>query len=100
MICRAEQAPASRLEANEEDRNLWCARFSSTPTWCCTRALHLAERYQLSLYDALICASAQEVETKVLFTEGVNPIRLPPYSPNLNAFAERWVGSIKIPLSP
>jgi putative transposase len=26
---------------------------------------------------------------------GVKPIRLPPYSPNLNAFAERWVGSIK-----
>jgi predicted nucleic acid-binding protein len=33
------------------------------------RALHLAERYQLSLYDALICASAQEVGAKVLFTE-------------------------------
>jgi len=33
------------------------------------RALHLAERYQLSLYDALICASAQEVEAEVLFTE-------------------------------
>ena len=27
--------------------------------------------------------------------QGVKPIRLPPYSPNLNAFAERWVGSIK-----
>lgn len=32
-------------------------------------ALHLAERHQLSLYDALICASAQEVEAEVLFTE-------------------------------
>lgn len=32
-------------------------------------ALHLAERYQLSLYDALICASAQEVQAEVLFTE-------------------------------
>jgi hypothetical protein len=26
---------------------------------------------------------------------GVEPIRLPPQSPNLNAFAERWVRSIK-----
>jgi len=33
------------------------------------RALHLAERYQLSLYDALICASAQEVDAEVLYTE-------------------------------
>ncbi|MBN8443806.1 MAG: PIN domain-containing protein [Thauera sp.] len=33
------------------------------------RALHLAARYRLSLYDALICASAQEVDAEVLFTE-------------------------------
>lgn len=32
-------------------------------------ALQLAERYQLSLYDALICASAQELDAQVLFTE-------------------------------
>lgn len=33
------------------------------------QALHLAERYRLSLYDALICASAQELGAEVLFTE-------------------------------
>ena len=33
------------------------------------RALQLAERFQLSLYDALICASAQEVGAEVLYTE-------------------------------
>jgi predicted nucleic acid-binding protein len=33
------------------------------------RALQLAERFQLSLYDALICASAQEVDAEVLYTE-------------------------------
>ncbi len=33
------------------------------------QALHLAERYHLSLYDALICASAQEVGAEALFTE-------------------------------
>ncbi len=26
---------------------------------------------------------------------GVNPLKLPPFSPNLNAFAERWIRSIK-----
>jgi putative transposase len=26
---------------------------------------------------------------------GVKPLRLPAYSPNLNAFAERWVRSVK-----
>jgi predicted nucleic acid-binding protein len=33
------------------------------------RALALAERYQLSLYDALICASAREENADVLYTE-------------------------------
>src|SRR6202008_4759905 len=32
----------------------------------------------------------------VLQSGGVQPILLPPHSPNLNAFAERWVRSIKI----
>lgn len=31
----------------------------------------------------------------ILKTAGVEPVRLPPRSPNLNAFAERWVRSIK-----
>ena len=33
------------------------------------RALDLAERYQLSLYDALICAAAQNADAAVLYTE-------------------------------
>ena len=33
------------------------------------RALYLAERYRLSLYDALICASAQNAGAEVLYTE-------------------------------
>lgn len=32
-------------------------------------ALDLAERYQLSLYDALICAAAQNADAAVLYTE-------------------------------
>lgn len=32
---------------------------------------------------------------EILKTSGVEPVRLPPSSPNLNAFAERFVRSIK-----
>lgn len=32
---------------------------------------------------------------EILKTAGVEPVRLPPKSPNLNSFAERWVRSIK-----
>jgi transposase InsO family protein len=32
---------------------------------------------------------------KILRSAGVAPLRLPPRSPNLNAFAERWIGSVK-----
>jgi transposase InsO family protein len=31
----------------------------------------------------------------VLRTAGIQPLKLPPQSPNLNAFAERWVRSVK-----
>ena len=31
----------------------------------------------------------------VLRTAGIQPLKLPPQSPNLNAFAERWVRFIK-----
>jgi putative transposase len=30
-----------------------------------------------------------------LLDSGLQPLRLPPHSPNLNAFAERWVRSVK-----
>lgn len=33
------------------------------------RAMRLAERHALSFYDALICASAQEADAEVLYTE-------------------------------
>jgi predicted nucleic acid-binding protein len=33
------------------------------------RALYLAERYQLSFYDALICATAQQAGAKMLYSE-------------------------------
>jgi transposase InsO family protein len=32
---------------------------------------------------------------KIIGSGGVEPLRLPPRSPNLNAYAERWVKSVK-----
>ncbi len=37
------------------------------------RARHLAQRYQLPWYDALICAAAQEAQAETLFTEDLHP---------------------------
>jgi transposase InsO family protein len=31
----------------------------------------------------------------MLSTSGVKPVRLPSRSPNLNAYAERWIGSVR-----
>jgi len=36
-----------------------------------------------------------EAFASVLLAAGVEPLKLPPQSPNLNAFAERWIRSVK-----
>jgi hypothetical protein len=48
-------------------------------------------RYVLHDRDAKFCASFRET----LRSGGIQPLALPPRSPNLNAFAERWVRSAK-----
>jgi putative transposase len=48
-------------------------------------------RFVLHDRDAKFCAPFRSV----LRSSGIEPIRLPPRSPNLNAFAERFVRSIK-----
>jgi putative transposase len=48
-------------------------------------------RYLIHDRDTRICESFRSTLTAA----GVNPLRLPARSPNLNAFAERWVGSVK-----
>jgi hypothetical protein len=48
-------------------------------------------RYLLHDRDAKFCAEFRET----LAVGGVKGLRLPPRSPNLNAFAERWVRSVK-----
>jgi putative transposase len=49
------------------------------------------QRYLLHDRDTKFCAAFQDV----LRSSGIQPLALPPRSPNLNAFAERWVRSIK-----
>jgi transposase InsO family protein len=49
------------------------------------------QRYILHDRDAKFCDSFRSM----LRTEGVEPLRLPARSPNLNSFAERWVRSAK-----
>ena len=51
----------------------------------------LRTRFALHDRDTKFCSSFQTM----LKCSGVQPILLPPRSPNLNAFAERWVRSIK-----
>ena len=52
---------------------------------CLTRADVLHDR------DTKFCTAFDDV----LASEGITCLRLPPRSPNLNAFAERWVRSVK-----
>ena len=53
-------------------------------------ALH-GQRYVLHDRDAKFCAGFRSI----LHDGGVDPLRLPPSSPDLNAFAERWVRSVR-----
>ena len=48
-------------------------------------------RYVLHDRDTKFCAEFRET----LAARGVKCLRLPPRSPNLNAFSERWVRSVK-----
>ncbi len=50
-----------------------------------------SRRYLIHDHDAKFCESFRST----LMAGGVGPLKLPPRSPNLNAFAERWVRSIK-----
>ena len=49
------------------------------------------QKYLLHDGDTKFCAGFRSI----LRDGGVEPLRLPPRSPNLNAFAERWVRSVK-----
>jgi transposase InsO family protein len=69
-------------------------------SWMLQMARHLTDavdgilvgkRYLILDRDAKYC----EQFRAFLKREGVEVIRLPPVSPNLNSYAERWVGSVR-----
>jgi putative transposase len=63
------------------------ARNMTMEEWGCLRGC----RYLLHDRDAKFCQSFREL----IKTGSVHPLRLPARSPNLNAYAERWVRSVK-----
>ena len=71
-----------------------------TETWMTQKARHAVDeptgtvrqcRYLLHDRDAKFCIAFQDV----FASEGIRCLKLPTRSPNLNAFAERWVRSVK-----
>jgi len=68
----------------------WMQQIARNATQDSWGQLHRC-RYVLHDRDTKFCSSFQSV----LAAAGVRTIALPPRSPNLNAFAERWVRSVK-----
>jgi transposase InsO family protein len=68
----------------------WVAQMSRNAVDDASGALR-STRYLLHDRDTKFCAAFDQV----LESEGIKCLRLPPHSPNLNAFAERWVRSVK-----
>ena len=84
-----------------ETRRVTLAGFTRHPTesWMAQMARNAVGdagalgncHYVLHDRDAKFCSAFDDV----LASERVRSLRLPPRSPNLNAFAERWVRSVK-----
>jgi hypothetical protein len=85
-----------------ESRKVSIAGITDHPEACCMRQMACnatwegmgdlnGGRYLLYDRDAKFCAEFRET----LAAGGVTCLRLPPRSPDLNAFAERWVRSVK-----
>lgn len=68
----------------------WITQMARNAVGDATAALGQC-RYVLHDRDAKFCSAFDDV----LASERVQSLRLPPRSPNLNAFAERWVRSVK-----
>jgi transposase InsO family protein len=68
----------------------WMLQMSRNATDEESGYLH-GQRYLLHDSDTKFCPAFRTV----LRSSGVRPVVLPPRSPNLNAFAERWVRSVK-----
>ncbi len=69
----------------------WMVQMARNGTDEASGFLH-GQRYLLHDRDTKFSAAFQDV----LRSSGILPLTLPPRSPNLNAFSERWVRSIKL----
>ena len=85
-----------------DSRQVKVAGMSQHPNeqWMLQMARNLTDREESFLADTsfLICdrdAKYSHQFRRLIKQQGIRTIRLPPHSPNLNAFAERWVKSIK-----
>jgi putative transposase len=87
---------------NLETRRITLAGMTRHPTqsWIIQMARNAVDdtsgalrqcRYLLHDRDVKFCAAFDDV----LASEGIRSLKLPAHSPNLNAFAERWVRSVK-----
>ncbi|MFN7999190.1 MAG: helix-turn-helix domain-containing protein [Bryobacteraceae bacterium] len=87
---------------NLETRRITLAGITRHPTeaWITQMARNAVDdtagalrqcRYVLHDKDAKFCAAFEDV----LASESIQSLKIPPRSPNLNAFAERWVRSVK-----
>jgi len=78
------------LESPTSDGGMdWCGWLAEL--WMTSTAPLLPVRFVLHDRDSKFCASFRDT----LRSAGVQLLSLPARSPNLNAFAERWVSSIK-----
>src|ERR1035441_6148517 len=68
----------------------WMLQMARNTTDESSGGLH-GQRYLLHDRDTKFCAAFLDV----LRSSGIRPLALPPRSPNLNSFAERWVGAIR-----
>jgi hypothetical protein len=68
---------------------LWMKQIAKNLTDCVDSFLN-GKRYVLTDRDAKFCPAFRDI----LENEGVNPVPLPPKSPNLNAHLKRFVGSL------
>ncbi len=50
---------------------------------------------QLQIFDSRSRFQVLQVLLRIIRSGGVEPLKLPPQSPNLNSYSERWVLSIK-----
>ena len=64
-----------------------CARWSTMEEWGCLSP----GQYRVHDRDGKYCPAFQQL----IDAAGITCVPLPPRSPNLNAYAERWVRSVK-----